>query len=114
MTAMSLRRPAGATSLQQRIEDQDWNRARLELDAVGCAVLPQCLTPQECTNLASLYTDDKHFRSHIHMARHGFGKGEYKYFSYPLPGLIAGLRSALYPHLAAVANAWNERMKIAT
>jgi hypothetical protein len=101
-------------SLRQRIDGYDWSAARAELDAVGCAVLPQSLTPEECANLASLYPDDQNFRSHIHMARHGFGKGEYKYFSYPLPDIIAQLRTTLYPHLSKVANAWNERMNIAT
>lgn len=108
------RRAPQETPVQERIRAQDWSAARSELDAVGCAVLPHCLTADECANIASLYSDDRNFRSHIHMARHGFGKGEYKYFSYPLPGLIADLRGALYPHLAVVANAWNERMKIAT
>ncbi|TGR90514.1 proline hydroxylase, partial [bacterium M00.F.Ca.ET.191.01.1.1] len=62
---------------------------------------------------AGLYPQEHHFRSHIHMARHGFGKGEYRYFRYPLPDLIGGLRGALYPRLAEVANRWNERMGIA-
>jgi Uncharacterized protein conserved in bacteria len=64
----------------------------------------------ECREIAALYPHEEHFRSHIHMARHGFGRGEYRYFKYPLPDLLAGLRAAFYPHLASVANAWNERM----
>jgi hypothetical protein len=74
--------------------------------------LPKLLSPAECRAIAALYPDESHFRSHIHMARHGFGKGEYRYFKYPLPDLLAGLRTALYPRLAGVANAWNERMGI--
>ena len=65
------------------------------------------------TTIAALYAEEKHFRSHIHMARHGFGKGEYRYFKYPLPARIAALRTALYAHIVPFANAWNERMNIA-
>ncbi|WDZ79169.1 2OG-Fe(II) oxygenase (plasmid) [Ensifer adhaerens] len=97
-------------SVEARIGAYDWKALTGELDGFGCAVLPQLLTPEECTGVASLYADERHFRSHIIMARHGFGKGEYRYFRYPLPDLIAGIRTALYPHLAGVANAWNERM----
>ena len=68
------------------------------------------LSGEECRAIAALYPDEQHFRSHIHMARHGFGRGEYRYFKYPLPDVIGGLRTALYPRLAGVANAWNERM----
>jgi hypothetical protein len=75
-------------------------------------VLPKILTPAECRMLASLYSDEAHFRSHVQMARHGFGKGEYRYFKYPLPELVSGLRTALYPQLAGLANEWNSRMKI--
>jgi hypothetical protein len=75
-------------------------------------VLPELLTAAECKQLAALYTRDENFRSHIHMARHGFGKGEYKYFKYPLPNLIGELRAALYARVAPIANAWNERMKL--
>jgi len=81
-----------------------------ELSGHGCAVMEKLLSPDECRRIAGLYPEEGHFRSHIHMARHGFGKGEYRYFRYPLPDLIASLRSALYPRLASVANAWNERM----
>jgi hypothetical protein len=101
-----------APSLLQRVEGCDWDTATADLNTAGCAVLPGLLTPDECRDLAALYPDDKNFRSHIHMARHGFGKGEYKYFSYPLPRLIADLRAALYGRLAPFANTWNERMGI--
>jgi hypothetical protein len=93
-----------------RIGKYDWEKAASELDDFGCAVLERLMSPEECRNIASLYDHEEHFRSHVHMARHGFGKGEYRYFKYPLPGLIAGLRSALYPRLAPIANGWNERM----
>jgi hypothetical protein len=105
--------PAAAiTSTEERVARYDWHRLAADLDAQGCAVLEKLLTPEECADLAALYPNEQHFRSHIHMARHGFGKGEYRYFTYPLPSLVAGLRTALYPRLAPVANAWNERMGV--
>ena len=88
----------------------DWKQAAHYLDAKGFAVLPKLLTQAECTALTALYSDDSQFRSRIDMTRHGFGRGEYKYFSYPLPALIADLRTALYPPLADVANRWNAAM----
>jgi len=91
----------------------DWTVAAQDLDAKGFAVLPKLLTPAECKDLSGYYSDDSRFRSRIDMTRHGFGRGEYKYFSYPLPDLIADLRTALYPPLAAVANRWNTAMGIA-
>jgi hypothetical protein len=84
------------------------------LDEQGSAVLEKLLTPKECEKLASRYADDGGFRSRVVMSRHGFGKGEYKYFSYPLPEPIVGLRSSLYSPLAAIANEWNARMGIET
>jgi len=75
-------------------------------------ILERLLTPAECRDMAGLYADDSKFRSHVIMARHGFGKGEYKYFAYPHPGLIGGLREALYTRLVPIANRWNERMRI--
>ena len=105
---------AGRSSPAQRIDGYAWEMIAADLDCFGCAVLPNLLTPGECADLAALYPQERHFRSHIHMARHGFGKGEYRYFKYPLPALIAELRGALYPHLATVANAWNARMNVAT
>jgi len=114
MSAMPKRATPDTVSLQQRVADCDWGAVAAGLNESGCAILPGLLTASECRDLASLYTNDKHFRSHIHMARHGFGKGEYKYFSYPLPALIAAMRTAMYAHVATLANAWNERMGIAT
>src|SRR3954449_11658954 len=90
----------------------DWPQITAELDSHGCAVLKGLLTPDQCRTIAALYPDEAHFRSRIVMGRHGFGRGEYKYFSYPLPDLIAQLRPALYAHLQAVANRWNEAMRI--
>jgi hypothetical protein len=91
----------------------DWNSIAADLDARGCAVLDALLTPAQCRALAALYDDDSRFRSRVIMARHGFGRGEYKYLSYPLPEPIAALRTALYPRLAPIANEWNARMGIA-
>ena len=98
--------------IAQRIDRYDWSAAGAELQNFGCAVLPGLLTSGECAEIAALYPHEQHFRSHIHMARHGFGKGEYRYFKYPLPALIEELRTALYPRVATVANDWNERMNI--
>ena len=97
-------------SAEQRVGRYDWRALAVELSSYGCAVLPKLLSAEESRAVAALYPDESRFRSHIHMARHGFGKGEYRYFKYPLPDLIGGLRTALYPRLAGVANAWNERM----
>lgn len=99
-------------SAEERVAGYDWAALAAELDGYGCAVIDKLLTPQECAEIAALYPHEEHFRSHIHMARHGFGKGEYRYFRYPLPDLIAGLRTALYPRLAVVANEWNARMNV--
>lgn len=103
----------GNDSAGGRIDAYDWAALTSDLDGHGCTVLKNLLTADECSQIASLYDDPQHFRSHVVMARHGFGKGEYRYFRYPLPSLLGGLRTALYPRLAPVANAWNERMSIA-
>jgi uncharacterized protein len=83
-----------------------------ELNEQGFAVLEKLLSREECRSIASFYPDDNHFRSRVVMDRYGFGKGEYKYFSYPLPGIIGDLRTALYSRLVPIANAWNERMRL--
>lgn len=95
-----------------RVDALDWAQIIGELDTQGCAVLKGLLTPDQCRDIAAFYPDDANFRSRIVMGRHGFGRGEYKYFSYPLPDLIAELRPALYAHLRGVANSWNEAMGI--
>jgi hypothetical protein len=110
-TAKNISRPA-PSAVAARVDTIDWARISAELDAQGSAVIEQLLTVQQCSALAALYPDDAHFRSRIVMARHGFGRGEYKYFSYPLPDLIAELRPALYAPLSSVANRWNEAMGI--
>ena len=101
-----------SADIVSRVDALDWAQIERELDAQGCAVLKGVLDPDECRALAALYPDDALFRSRIVMGRHGFGRGEYKYFSYPLPGLIAALRPPLYGRLAGVANRWNEAMGI--
>jgi len=90
--------------------DIDWATAESRLDVCGSAVLPHLLDRDKCEQIATLWSDPSRFRSHIHMARHGFGQGEYRYFSYPLPEPIAVLREQLYPPLAAIANRWAERL----
>ena len=111
MNAHSTTPPVSAAlSAKARVAGYDWNHLGEELDSFGCAVMEKLLSPEECRQMAGFYPEEQHFRSHIHMARHGFGKGEYRYFKYPLPELIGALRTALYPDLSGVANAWNERM----
>jgi len=101
---------AAPPAIEQRVAAADWDAIGVALDAGGCAVMAGLLDAQECGTLARLFLDDGRFRSHIHMARYGYGRGEYKYFAYPLPDLVAALRTALYPALAAVANRWNEAL----
>ena len=96
----------------RRAASLDWPSIAEELDAQGCAKLERLLSAEQCRSVAALYPQDERFRSRVIMARHGFGRGEYKYFAYPLPDLIAGLRTALYPPLAVIANRWNAAMSI--
>lgn len=93
-------------------EQPDWISAELDLDERGYAVLPALLTREQCRTLAMLYPVDDLYRSRVVMSRHGFGRGEYKYFSYPLPPLLQQLRQALYPRLAPIANRWNRQLGI--
>jgi hypothetical protein len=87
----------------------DWARVSADLDTQGWAILPRLLDAAACEAAAGLYDRSEGFRSQVVMARHGFGRGEYRYFSYPLPPLVQALRSALYPRLAPLANRWHER-----
>jgi uncharacterized protein len=102
-----------AQGMGERTRSIDWGRVSRDLDSAGNAVLSGMLSPDECRGLAALYADDRVFRSRVVMSRHGFGRGEYKYFSYPLPEIIAGLRTSLYPHLAPIADRWNEALGVA-
>ena len=110
--ANNITRPASPSDIAARIDAIDWTQASHDLDAQGCAVLKALLSPEECRALAALYPDDTRFRSRVVMGRHGFGRGEYKYFSYPLPQVIAEMRPLLYARLWEVANRWNEAMGI--
>jgi uncharacterized protein len=107
-------RDAGAAipSVEDRLAALDWERIGASLDEHGSAVIGPVLSAGECESLAATYGEDGRFRSRIIMARHGFGRGEYKYFAHPLPDLVATLRTALYPPLAGVANRWNEAMGV--
>jgi uncharacterized protein len=109
-TAKNIIHPA--SDIAARVDGIDWAQAESELDTQGCAVLKSLLSPDQCRALAALYPDDAHFRSRVVMGSHGFGRGEYKYFAYPLPEVIAGLRPALYARLQGIANRWNEAMGI--
>jgi hypothetical protein len=95
------------------VEVFDWVGAGSDLDAQGWATFPKLLDRGECEAVAALYGDEGRFRSRVVMARHGFGQGEYKYFSYPLPELVAALRTALYPRLAPIANRWSAALRSA-
>jgi hypothetical protein len=106
--------PRARSAVADRIAALDWATIAHDLDAYGCAIAGAVLTADECTALAARYAEDAPFRSRIVMARHGFGRGEYKYFAYPLPAPIADLRTALYPSLSAIANRWNAALGVAT
>jgi hypothetical protein len=95
-----------------RIDAFDWEALSGDLDRDGSAILERVLSSSECDTIAALYDREEPFRSRVVMASHGFGKGEYKYFEYPLPEIVTQLRRSLYPRLAPIANRWNELMNI--
>jgi hypothetical protein len=101
-----------ADHLTGRLQATDWSGIHAELHAHGYAVLPDLLTSRTCRTLAALYPQREHFRSRVVMARHGFGRGEYQYFGYPLPATVQTLRTAVYPQLVPLANRWNEAMGV--
>lgn len=98
------------TDIPARVSALDWDRLGADMDRWGAAATGPVLTAEECRSLIAAYPDDARYRSTVVMARHGFGSGQYRYFAYPLPPLVAALREALYPRLAALANAWAERL----
>ena len=110
--SVATRRITRTPGVEKRVAALDWQRIAGDLDAHGCAVVPALLAPGECKSVEALYTTENLFRSRVMMAHHGYGRGEYKYFAYPLPTHVAALREALYTPLARIANAWNTKMKI--
>jgi hypothetical protein len=99
-------------TIPERLGGVAWEPVEADLDAYGSAVLENVLTAEECDEVVAMYSDDAAFRSRVVMTRHGFGRGEYKYFRYPLPRLVDELRTHLYPRLALIANRWNEALRI--
>ncbi|SDP10381.1 hypothetical protein SAMN04488595_104326 [Ralstonia sp. 25mfcol4.1] len=102
-----------STAIRAHIDALDWPGIGQDLDAYGCAAIRALISPAMCDALAALYPNEALYRSRIDMRRHGFGRGEYKYFAYPLPDPVDALRTGLYPHLAPIANRWNTAMGIA-
>ena len=102
--------PLTCPAIPDRVDAIDWPRVEADLDSDGWARIPALLSPSESRAVAELYSNDAIFRSRVVMSRHGFGRGEYKYFAYPLPETVQQLRAALYPRLRGVANRWNEAM----
>jgi uncharacterized protein len=101
-----------AKDLLQRIEALDWNQISQDLDSHGNAIIENLISSNDCDALVNLYPEYSIFRSRVVMEQHEFGQGEYKYFRYPLPDIVSSLRTAIYPHLAPIANQWNEMMNI--
>lgn len=112
MNIADLQPAVESLDITQRVDTVDWTTVGAELDRYGCARVPGLISASECDALASLYPHDALYRSRVVMARHGFGRGEYKYFAYPLPAIVAELRATIYPHLAPVANRWNQALGI--
>ncbi len=111
-----MRNTASLTSarsdLASRIERLDWQRISAELDESGCATTGPLLTKSEIRELREGYDNDALYRSRVIMQRHGYGEGEYRYYRYPLPGLISEARESLYPKLAPIANAWHKELRL--
>jgi hypothetical protein len=109
---MSIASELKGASIVDRIEEIDWAQAERELDARGFAVIPRLLDRDQTDAIRAMYDSEAAFRSRVVMARHGFGRGEYKYFAYPLPDIVRDLREGFYPRLRAIANRWNETLRI--
>jgi hypothetical protein len=110
--SLALRKQISLENNADRVNKLDWRRIPKELDEYGNAILPAILSSKECDALAALYSDERNFRSRVVMERYSFGRGEYKYLRYPLPEVVSELRTALFPHLAEVANRWNQAMGV--
>jgi hypothetical protein len=105
-------RATGEAFAPSALDRLAWTEIAAELEKHGCAMIGHLLSARQCRSISTMFAAETPFRSRIVMARHGFGRGEYKYFAYPLPPLIEALRTCLYPSLAAIANRWNEEMRI--
>jgi uncharacterized protein len=101
-----------AKDILQRVETLDWTRISQDLNSYGNAIIENLISSNDCDALVNLYSEYDIFRSRVVMEQHGFGQGEYKYFSYPLPDMISSLRTTIYPHLAPIANQWNQMLNI--
>jgi hypothetical protein len=101
-----------SSAILDRVASLEWAGITADLDSHGCAVIGPVLGIAQCKELAASYGVDSIFRSRVVMAKHGFGRGEYQYFAYPLPPVVAALRAALYPRLAEIANRWNAAMGV--
>jgi hypothetical protein len=112
MSRAATAREIERNDVADRVAALDWTSIGTQLDQFGCATTGPLLSADECAAISSGYDDDKIYRSRVIMARHGFGRGEYKYFAYPLPEVVASLRASLYPPLAGIANRWNEQMTL--
>ena len=110
MTRTAQARKVDKDDVADRVTALDWADISTQLDQFGCATTGPLLSANECVAISSRYDEDKIYRSRVIMARHGFGRGEYKYFAYPLPEIVATLRESLYAPLAEIANRWNEQM----
>jgi len=112
MTGISAKKlpPSNVCELGERVATFDWSNLARELGGRGATVASGLLTANECAQIAALYDSDAMFRGTVVMARHGFGRGEYRYFDYPLPDIVQVLRATLYPRLAPIANGWRERL----
>lgn len=97
---------------ERTLDALDWDDLYQQLDQDGCAIIRSLLSVEACDDISALYANPEPFRSQVIMARHGFGRGEYKYFRYPLPDLVCRMRSALYPRLVPIANRWHEQMDL--
>jgi hypothetical protein len=111
-TSASTYRPVVDDQVGDRVSDFDWSSLAEDLDTNGAALMRGLLSADACREIVSLYDNDALFRSTVVMARHGFGRGEYRYFDYSLPDMVQDLRTALYPRLAPIANDWRERLGV--
>jgi hypothetical protein len=111
MSAAARKLNTATGDLAVQVDSLDWQRIAADLDARGHALIEGLLTPAQCQTLATLYASEHLFRSRVVMSRHGFGRGEYQYFKYPLPELVATLRASVYPRLVPIANRWNELLR---